>query len=369
MIRRFDLPPYPYDRLNELRTRATSLHGIAVDCSIGTPADDPPVSVVEALSTSGLERRYPPSIGTLEFREAVSGWFDRTTSVQVEPQHVGAAIGLKEFVAGLPHWLRLRDPERDTVLYPAISYPSYAMGAELAHGRSVAVPVDGRWRLQLDAIDPDDIARAACLWVNSPGNPAGALEDLTAAAEWGRLHGVPVISDECYLEFTWGGRGRTILESGLDGVLAVHSLSKRSNLAGVRIGHYAGDPELVHWLQEIRKHAGAMAPISSQHAAVVALNDTAHVELQRERYHRRMLAMIDVLAAAGVEAAMPEGGFYLWARALEGDGWMLAEHLAESLGLIVSPGEFYGPSGQAHVRVAVVCQDADIDVLTSRIAS
>ena len=155
------------------------------------------------------------------------------------------AIGTKEFVGTLPQWLHLRDPGRDTVLYPAISYPTYEMGAILAGCRPVPVP-----RCPTAAWTSTRSTRTtrhgrSCLWVNSPGNPTGALDDLDAAAAWGRAHGVPVFTDECYVEFTWDGPGRTILEHGHDGVVAVHSLSKRSNLAGVRVGFYAGDAELV----------------------------------------------------------------------------------------------------------------------------
>lgn len=368
-MKKFGLPPYPYDRLNEARAAAAERHGQVIDMSIGAPHDPPPAAVVEALATSNAERGYPPSIGTLEFRQAVSRWFASQCGVDVDPRHVGATVGLKEFVAGVPHWLRHRNPDRDTVLYPAVSYPSYAMGAELAHGRAVAVPMDEHWRMDLDAIDPADIARASLLWVNSPGNPAGAVEDLVAAAEWGRSNGVPVISDECYIEFTWTDRGRTILEAGLDGVLAVHSLSKRSNLAGVRAGFYAGDPELVHWLQEMRKHMGAMPPGPTQSAAVVALDDQAHVVQQKAAYKRRLQAMREVLAEIGLDAPMPEGGFYLWVPAPEADSWTLTSRLAEELGLIVAPGDFYGPQGAGHVRIAVVHDEDAIAEIARRVAA
>ena len=166
------------------------------------------------------------------------------------------------------------------------------MGATLAGCRAVAVDVEGGG---LDAVDPDDAARALCLWVNTPGNPTGALTDLGAAAAWGRAHGVPVLSDECYVEFTWADRPRTILEHGAEGVLAVHSLSKRSNLAGLRAGFYAGDPALVHYLSEVRKHAGAMVPGPVQAAATVALGDDVHVDAQRERYAERIEFFREVL--------------------------------------------------------------------------
>jgi len=364
----FDLPPYPYDRLNEFRSLAVERHGSAVDMSIGAPFDAPPAAVIEALSASDAERGYPPSIGTQEFRGAASTWLGAQFGIEVDPMGLGATMGLKEFVVGLPHWLRLKDPTRDTVLYPAVAYPSYAMGARLAHGRAVAVPVDENWRLRLDQIDPADIARASVLWVASPGNPTGALEDLEAIAAWGREHDVLIASDECYIEFTWAGEPRTILADGLDGVLAIHSLSKRSNLAGLRAGFYAGDPEIVHWCQEIRKHTGALVGGPNQHAAAVAFSDQEHVAVQREAYRRRLVKMVDVLARFDVDASMPEGGFYLWVEAPDGDAWGLARRLAEQVGLIVSPGDFYGDVSDGYVRVAVVQSDALIDELLTRLA-
>jgi aspartate/methionine/tyrosine aminotransferase len=156
----------------------------------------------------------------------------RRFGIDVGPSQIAAAIGTKEFVGTLPQWMRLRAPDRDTVLYPEISYPTYEMGAILAGCRAVPVPMSPTGGLRLEAIDAGDAARALLLWVNSPANPSGVLDDLGAAAAWGREHGVPVFSDECYVEFTWADRGRTILEHGTDGVIAVHSLSKRSNLAG-----------------------------------------------------------------------------------------------------------------------------------------
>jgi aspartate/methionine/tyrosine aminotransferase len=220
------------------------------------------------------------------------------------------------------------------------------MGAILAGCR--AVPVD-----DLAAVDDADAARALCLWVNSPANPTGALADLGAAADWGRSHGVPVLSDECYAEFTWDGRPRTILEHGLDGVLAVHSLSKRSNLAGLRAGFYAGDAGLVHYLAEVRKHAGFMVPGPVQAAAAVALDDDAHVDEQRARYLERLSFFADVLRAEGAKVDLPGGSFYLWARA-PGDAWAFTNDLAERGGVLVSPGDLYGPGGAGHVRVALV---------------
>ncbi len=365
----FSPPPYPYERLDQLRREAAGLAGGCVDLSVGNPCDPPPEVVARALSDAGTARSYPPSVGGTELREAVSGWIRRHLGVTVDPAAVGACIGTKELVVGLPHALRLRTPDRDTVLYPAVSYPSYAMGATLAGCRAVPVPVDDRWRIDLTAIDPADADRALALWVNTPGNPAGGLDDLAAAALWGRSHGVPVLSDECYLEFTWDGEPRSVLQHGTDGVLALHSLSKRSNLAGLRVGHYSGDPDLVSYLQEVRKHQGFMVPGPAQAAAAAALSDDGHVDDQRTRYRRRLESLAGLMGILGIGAEMPAGGFYLWVPAPDGDAWALTRRLAGELGLIASPGEFFGEAGRGHVRLAAVAPDERIGLLLERASS
>ncbi|HVL28717.1 MAG TPA: aminotransferase class I/II-fold pyridoxal phosphate-dependent enzyme, partial [Acidimicrobiales bacterium] len=171
-------PPYPYDRLDDLKAVAAAHDGGIVDLSVGTPCDPPPPQVVAALASSGAERGYPASIGTLAFRQSAAGWIARRFGVDVPARALAACVGTKELVASLPHVLRLRTPERDTVLYPSVAYPTYEMGAVLAGCRPVPVPVDDRWRLDLSAVPEADAARALCLWVNTPGNPAGNLDDL-----------------------------------------------------------------------------------------------------------------------------------------------------------------------------------------------
>jgi succinyldiaminopimelate transaminase len=365
----FRPPPYPYDRLNQLRAMAAEHEGGVVDLSVGTPTDPPPPEVVAALASSGAERGYPPSIGTPAFRSAAAGWLARRFGVEVAPEALAACVGTKELVTSLPHVLRLRDPSRDTVLCPAVAYPSYEMGAVLAGCRAVTVPVDDLWRLDLSAVDESDAARALCLWVNTPGNPAGNLNDLDAAAAWGRARDVLVLSDECYCEFTWDGPPRTILEHGTDGVLAVHSLSKRSNLAGIRAGFYAGDAALVHYLSEVRKHAGLMPPGPVQAAAALAFADDDHVDAQRQRYRERLEYFAGVLAAWGLKSELPGGGFYLWMEAADGDAWALARRLAAEGGALVSPGEFYGSAGATHVRIALVQPLERLELVARRLGT
>ena len=362
-------PPYPYDRLGPMKEKADAHEGGSVDLSIGTPTDPPPQFVIDALGSSNAERGYPPSIGSLPFRSAARDWIERRFGVAIDVSDVAACIGTKEFVASVPQFLKLRTPDRDTVLYPAVSYPTYEMGAILAGCRAVAVRVDDEWNLDLDSIADDDAARALCLWVNSPGNPAGNVDDLVAAAAWGRERGVPVFSDECYAEFTWSGAPRTILESGADGVIAVHSLSKRSNLAGARAGFYAGDHDLVHYLEEVRKHAGFMVPGPIQAAAVAALADDAHVDEQRQRYRERMERMAAIVGDwTGTQVALPSGAFYLWVPAPDGNAWAFAERFAAEGGALVTPGDTFGAQASAFVRIALVQPLDRLDVVHTRLS-
>ena len=396
------LEPYPYDRLSRLRAVADRHAGGCVNLSVGDPCDPPPPAAVEALAGSGTERSYPRSVGTPEFREAAAGWLARRFGLQARAEGVAACVGTKEFVASLPRLLSLRGGERDTVLYPAVAYPTYAMGAKLAGLRAVPVPLGADRRLDLAAVDAADADRALCLWVNSPANPTGAIEDLGVAAAWGRERGIVVCSDECYVEFIWDRpqapqeaakrgtvqlrpveevpveespaaavprlEGRTILAHGPEGVLALHSLSKRSNFAGMRTGFYTGDAELVDFLARERQHLGLMIPGPAQAAAAVALGDDSHVEVQRRRYRARLEQLSNLLGRLGLSASLPEGAFYLWVPAPAGDAWALAERLAATAGMLVSPGEFYGEAGADHVRVSATVPDERLALLAERLS-
>jgi succinyldiaminopimelate transaminase len=362
----FTPPPYPYERLDGLRKIASEHEGGAIDCSIGTPVDAPPDEALAELARASGARGYPASAGSEEYRLAAGQWMDRRFGVALAPDQIAGCVGTKEFVGTLAGYLHLRAPERDTVLYPAVSYPTYAMGATLAGLRAVPVTlIDGR--LDLASISPDDVARALVLWSNSPSNPTGVLDDLEGIAEWGRDHEVLVASDECYAEFTWAGRPRSILEHGLEGALAVHSISKRSNLAGLRAGFYAGDPATVAFLRSVRQHAGFMIAGPVQAAVAAAYRDDEHVNRQRSIYRARLELLSNALKALDINAAMPDGSFYLWFSKEGMDGWRLAALLAEKSGLIVSPGELYGEPGANFVRLAVVQPDERMALAASRL--
>ena len=372
-------PPYPYDRLDDLRMVGERVPGGIVDCSVGTPVDPMPDVAVAALrEAAATSTGYPPSVGTTAFRAAAAGWLERRFGVEVDEPAVIACVGTKELVASLPRLLALRDPSRDTVLYPAVSYPTYAMGAQLAGLRAIPIPVGEGWRCDLGAVAEGDARRALVCWLNDPANPTGvgaSGDAMQRSLDWARERGVIVASDECYAEFTYDERGSpaapvTALRGEHTGVLSVHSLSKRSNMAGVRAGFVAGDRDLVRYLGEVRKHAGMMVPAPAQAAATAALADDAHVEVQRDRYARRRARVLPAMESWGLVHDGGPSTFYLWLRTPDGseDGWSIAARLAGA-GVLVAPGDLYGPEGARHVRLALSVTDEQVDAVVERMDS
>jgi succinyldiaminopimelate transaminase len=272
-------------------------------------------------------------------------------------------IGSKELVAGLPALLGLGP--QDIVVIPPVCYPTYEVGARLAGARVMRTD-------SLTAVGPS--SRVRLVWVNSPSNPTGRVlpaVHLRKVVDWARSRGAVVASDECYLTLGWEGPAPVSVLSpavcgpSFDGVLAVHSLSKRSNLAGYRAGFVAGDPALVAELLAVRKHAGAMVPAPVQAAMAAALGDEAHVKEQRDRYQRRRSALMAALTAAGFEVSHSSAGLYLWATRDE-DCWSTVDWLAQR-GILVAPGAFYGPTGERHVRVALTATDERVAAAVARL--
>jgi succinyldiaminopimelate transaminase len=267
-------------------------------------------------------------------------------------------IGSKELVASLPALLGLG--AGDLVVIPSVCYPTYEVGARLAG--AAAVRVDR----------PEQVpAGTRLVWLNSPGNPTGAVLSRARLRDWvdrARQLGAVLASDECYLALGWEATPVSVL-AACDGdyhrVLAVHSLSKRSNLAGYRAGFVAGDPALVAELLAVRKHAGAIVPAPVQAAMVAALRDESHVVRQRERYGDRRKRLRAALAAAGLTVERSEAGLYLWATRGE-PCWSTVEWFAQR-GILVSPGAFYGPAGERHVRVALTATDERVAAAVARL--
>jgi succinyldiaminopimelate transaminase len=355
------LPDFPWDRLTPHKERAQGHPEGIVDLSVGTPVDPVPTVVRQALADAADSPGYPLTYGTPRLREAAAGWLRRRHQVVVDPADVLPTIGSKELVAWLPTLLGVGAGDR--VVLPELAYPTYDVGARLAG--AVPLATDG-----LLALGPE---RAPLVWVNSPSNPTGRVlppEHLRKIVAWARERGCVVASDECYIELGWEERPVSILHPDIcggshDGLLAVHSLSKRSNLAGYRAGFVAGDPVLIKRLLEVRKHAGMMMPAPVQAATVAALADDAHADEQRARYAARRAALRPALEAAGWRIDHSTAGLYLWASNGE-SCWDQVRALAD-IGILVAPGDFYGSAGQRHVRIAVTASDERIDAAVRRL--
>ncbi|WP_198539195.1 pyridoxal phosphate-dependent aminotransferase [Streptomyces graminilatus] len=338
-----------------------------IDLSLGVAADPPPRRTRRPSPATAAE--YPLSRGTRNLREAAAGYLARRYGVTADPETIAASAGSKEFISTVPLFLReagIGGPDRDTVLIPALGYPAYGLGARLAGLRTHRVPVDEGFRMRLDRVPPEVSARALCLWVNSPANPTGVVEPLTEITTWARAHGVLLLSDEAYADSTWCHDPRTALAEGPDGVLAVHSMSKRSNAPGLRVGFYAGDPAVVARLVPLRRAAGLIGSAEAQDAAADLLADDEHATAQRARNARRVTGLVAALTTAGLPCAMPEGGLFVWLTAPGGDGRAFARRLAERAGVVVMPGSEYGPGGEGHVRIAAV---RDTDEIVERLHS
>ena len=351
----FTPPPYPHDRLREVRLLPAQNGLELLDLSIGTPIDPLPKKFQDL--SFDLANGYPTSIGSIRLRTAATNWMSRRLGVNLQLDEVAACVGSKEFVASTPWYLHLRRPERDVLLYPEVSYPTYAMGATLSRLKHHPVALkDGV--LQVESVPKEILERTLLIWTNSPSNPTGEIYSIDNVVRVAREYDFTVISDECYVEYTWSGDRLSALSAGTEGVLAVHSLSKRSNFAGGRVGFYAGDRGLVHYLSEIRKHAGLMIPGPFQELGARLLDDDEHVEDEAKRYRRRLEMMIEIFSKLGYEPKMPDGGFYLWFDSKdEADGFEIAASIARRTGIIVSPGEFYSPNHSSFVRVAAVASD------------
>ncbi|MGV0745448.1 succinyldiaminopimelate transaminase [Mycolicibacterium sp. XJ870] len=357
------LPEFPWDTLADVTALARSHPDGIVDLSVGTPVDPVAPVIREALAAASSAPGYPTTAGTPALREAMERALRRRYGItELTPQAVLPVIGTKELIAWLPTLLGL-GPD-DLVVVPELAYPTYEVGARLA----------GTEILRAEALTQIGPRTPALIYLNSPSNPTGrvlGIEHLRKVVTWARERGVLVASDECYLGLSWDAQALSVLHPSVcdgdhTGLLAIHSLSKTSSLAGYRAGFVAGDPAVVAELLAVRKHAGMMVPTPVQVAMVAALDDDEHEAVQRDRYARRRDLLLPALRAAGFTVEHSEAGLYLWATRGEACRDTL-RRLAEC-GILVAPGEFYGPAGAQFVRVALTATDERIAAAVQRLS-
>ncbi|MFI1254003.1 succinyldiaminopimelate transaminase [Streptomyces netropsis] len=357
------LPAFPWDRLEPYKATAAAHPDGIVDLSVGTPVDPVPDLIQRALTGAADSPGYPTVWGTPALRAALTGWAEsRLGAKGLSDTNVLPVVGSKELVAWLPTQLGLTTG--DKVAYPRLAYPTYEVGARLAGAEPVVYddPTE---------LDPTGLK---LLWLNSPSNPTGRVlsaDELRRTVAWAREHGVLLFSDECYLELGWEADPVSVLHPDIcggsyEGIVAVHSLSKRSNLAGYRAAFLAGDAAVLGELLQIRKHGGMMVAAPVQAATVAALGDTAHVAEQRERYARRRAALRTAFEAAGFRIEHSEASLYLWATRDE-PCWDTVGELSER-GILVAPGDFYGTAGERFVRIAFTATDERVAAAVRRLA-
>ena len=348
------LPDFPWDALAPYGVIARAHPDGAIDLSVGTPVDATPTLIQRALHDGANAPGYPLTAGTIELRTAIENWARRELGASGE---IGVLplIGSKEFVAWLPTFI-----EAKSVIYPKIAYPTYLVGALLAKAEPIAADIDSTtW------------PKADMAWVNSPSNPTGRVHsesELRAAIDWAHNHQSLVVSDECYIEFGDSASPTSILKytnGDNRNILAVHSLSKRSSMAGYRAAFAIGDPVLIAQILEVRKHAGMIVPLPVQGAMIAALSDSEHVAEQRNRYNSRRSVLRPALEAAGFAIEDSVAGLYLWATRHE-SAWESVAWLAE-LGILATPGTFYGEAGAEHIRVAMTATDEQIAKAAQRL--
>lgn len=357
------MPDFPWDALEPAKATARAHPDGLVDLSIGTPVDPVPPAVRAALAEASDAPGYPLTAGSARLREAIESWLRRSCGAAGEGFGVLPTIGSKELIAWLPTLLGLGPG--DVVVIPSVCYPTYEVGARLAGASAVRAD-------SLVSLGP--APRVRLIWVNSPSNPTGRVlppEHLRKMVDWARERGAVIASDECYLPLGWSAQppvsvlSPQVAGSSYDAVLAVHSLSKRTNLAGYRAGFVSGDPALVGELLAVRKHAGMIVPAPVQAAMVAALDDESHVAQQRDRYARRREVLRTALTRAGFRIDHSEAGLYLWATRGE-PCWSTVNWLAER-GILVAPGDFYGPAGGEHVRIALTATDERVAAAAERL--
>lgn len=356
-------PDFPWDTIAAAKARAAEHPGGIVDLSIGTPVDPTPAVAREALVAAADSPGYPTVLGPESLRQAVVDWLERRFAITgVGTDNVLATIGSKELIANLCVQLGLAPG--DVVGIPETAYPTYAVSA--AYAGATAIATDSRV-----AFGPQ---RPKLVFINFPANPHGRVvgrEHLKAWVDFCRETGALLVSDECYLEFVWEGEPASVLDpevngGSLEGIVALHSLSKRSNMAGYRDAFLVGDRAVVAELLAVRKHLGFMLPTPVAAAMQAALADDAHVDEQRERYARRREVLRAALEGAGFRIDHSEGALYLWAT--RGEACRDTVEWLADRGILAAPGDFYGATGTQHVRVAFTATDERIAAAAERLA-
>jgi len=352
---------YPFVKL-ERRRKELAPPGVAsINFGMGDPREETPRFIRDTLKAAlPAVSSYPATAGKPELRAACAAWMKRRYGVDLDPErHVLPANGTKEAVFTMAFAVVAPGGVRDTVVIPTPAYPVYEGGARFAGAKPHFTPLqssDG-WRFNPDRVSDEVWKRTALLWLNSPHNPTGAVIDPATGARiaaLARKHGFWVASDEAYGDLWFeGGPPGTLLQHGLENLIGLYTLSKRSAMTGYRSGFMAGDPALIDALRRFRPNVGVATPDFVQDAAIAAWNDDAHTTATREVYAAKRRLFLAEFARRDWKVEASQATFYLWMSAPGGDDVGFVEALLK-LGIVTTPGSFLGPGGEGYVRWALV---------------
>ena len=340
-----------------------------IDFGVGDPTVPTPVFIREACRR-GLDEHagagYPSYVGAKKYREAVAAWLGRRFGVSLDPAtQICSNIGAKEAVF---HFAEAFVDPGDLVIAPSPGYPPYSRGTLFAEGSTFFYPLleENHFRPDFSRI-PLGVARAAkILWLNYPHNPTGACAPpdlLREAIRFCHQHGIILASDEAYTEIYYGDPPPSVLQFTTEGVVAFHSLSKRSAMTGYRVGFVAGDSRIVDVFKKVKTNLDSGTPTFVQDAAIAALSDETHVAEMREEYRQKRDILVGALEAAGLPRCEPQATLYVWQRAPQGMRSVdLAKRLlAPEVAIVTTPGAWISDvcegglnPGEGYVRFALV---------------
>ncbi len=372
------LPTYVFAWLDELKAGARARGAELIDLGIGNPDRPTPQSVLDVITTAYNDPRthgYPPFRGAPRFLAAAAGFMQRRFGVTVDPsREVLCLSGGKE---GIAHLTMAYTDERSVSLVPNIYYPVHGRATMLAGGRAHFMPLHAAsgFLPDFDAIPASVLPDAKLLLLNYPHNPTGAVatrEFYEKAVAFARRHGIVLVSDLAYSELTFDGfTAPSVLEipGARDVVVEFHSCSKSFNMAGSRIGFAVGNPELIDALYGVRTNMGYGTPVAIQEGAAYAFDHSTELTADiAATYQSRRDVLVPGLRSLGWALDAPRGTMFVWARVPAGytsQEW--SEHLVNVAGVVVAPGNAFGPGGEGYFRLSLVADETKLGVAIARL--
>jgi LL-diaminopimelate aminotransferase len=367
-----NLPPYLFVQISKKVAARKARGEEVISFGIGDPDIPTPNHIIDELCRAARDpanHRYPESEGLPELRKAIAGWYQKRFGVTLDPdKEVLPLIGSKE---GIAHIALCLVDKGDVVLVPDPSYPVYTIGTLLCGGTPYYLPIteENQFLPDLESVPAEILNKATLLWLNYPNNPTSAtaeIEYFNKAAAFAKRHNIAICHDGPYSEVAYDGyqpvsfmQARGAKDVGIE----FHSLSKSYNMTGWRIGMAVGNAQLIDALKRMKSNLDSGIPQAIQYMAIKALNDSQDcIDEHNQIYQRRRGKIMHTLKILGIKAFNPKASLYIWAKCPQGyTSAGFAEDLLEQVGVVVTPGNGYGPSGEGYFRISITIPDAALD--------